>query len=125
MSSTAAASWRQVELTGRAPEEFSSAWKLSFMLQNPVHFPAAMAGTAQDIYWLWLGLIGVLGLFDTHLVFLAYSVLSLLLIAACLTPFDCDFATRARIAAVAAGVALAYCVSVLLILYVIWTPVDE
>jgi uncharacterized membrane protein len=119
-----AAIWRQVDLTGRAAQEFSPTWKLAFMLQHPLHFPAAVAGTVKEIYWLWLSLIGVLGLVDTYLRDWVYPVLSLLLIAACLTPMGGNLATRGRIAAVAGLVAVAYCLAVFLIFYLIWTPID-
>jgi uncharacterized membrane protein len=124
MTSGDAGTWRQVELTGREAEEFKAAWKLTFLLQRPMHFPLAVAATFEDSYWLWVSLIGVMGLFDTLLQNWVYPTLSLLLFAACLTPVDAHFAWRARVAAVAALAAAAYALAVFLIFFLIWTPID-
>jgi uncharacterized membrane protein len=118
------AAWRIVELTGNAPKQFDPAWKFGFMVDHPLHFPAAVMGTFKDTAELWRQLIGVLGLFDTVLQPWTYPAISILLVVACLTPVELSFATRHWIAAVAAMTGAAYCLAVFLIFYLIWTPTD-
>jgi len=118
------AAWRLAELTGRDPQQFDPAWKVSFMLEHPMHFPAAVFATLRDIGELWRQLIGVLGLFDTVLHPWTYPAITLLLAAACLTQVDRGAATRHWVSAVAGLTAAAYVLAVFLIFYLVWTPPD-
>jgi uncharacterized membrane protein len=123
VSSADVAAWRLVELTGTAAQEFNPGWKLHFMLAHPLEFPAAVIGMfrAMDGAEFLRQLIGVLGLFDTVLRPSAYAAIGLLLAATLVSPLPC----AARLpAALAAGItALVYGLAILLIFYVIWTPV--
>ena len=75
------ASWRLTGGTGLPPEQFEAAWKLGFMLEHPLHFPAVMATTiVNHVPDLWRQLIGMLGWLDTRLVAWAYPTLSVLLV---------------------------------------------
>jgi uncharacterized membrane protein len=118
------AAWRLAELTGRAAEQFDPAWKLRFMLEHPMRFPMTVITTFRDVGELWRQMIGVLGLFDTVLQPWAYPAITLLLVAASLTPVDRGAATRHWLAVVAGVTAGAYILAVFLIFYLVWTPTD-
>jgi uncharacterized membrane protein len=115
--------WRLVELTGIPPEQFSPAWKLRFMLQNPSDFPQALFGTLGQIGELWRQLIGVLGLFDTVLATWAYPLLTTLLLGSWTAALELSAPVRRRLAWVAGVTAAAYSVAICMIFYLVWTPI--
>jgi uncharacterized membrane protein len=124
VSSADVAAWRLVELTGAAAQEFNPGWKLHFMLAHPLAFPSAVIGMfrAMDMAEFLRQIIGVLGLFDTMLRPWLYAAVGLLLAATFMTPLHC----AARLPCVlAVGITtLVYGLAVLLIFYVIWTPIQ-
>lgn len=126
-SSADVAAWRLVELHGEKLEEFDPAWKLAFMLNNPSHLPMSFLGLLQtiDAGEFWRQVIGVLGLFDTVLAYWVYPVVTVLLLATFLVRLDADRPERHRVARAALASALLYCLAVLLIFYLIWTPVHD
>ena len=124
LSSAEVAAWRLTELTGIPTKQFDPAWKLGFMLREPLHFPQAAFATLTDIGELWRQLIGVLGLFDTVLQLWAYPAISILVLATCITPMYLPAATRLRIASVAILTAAVYSIGIFLIFYLVWTPID-
>ena len=124
LSSADVAAWRLVELTGAAAHEFSPGWKLRFMLAHPLEFPEAVIGMLanKDAIEFSYQVIGVLGLFDTVLQPWVYAAIGLLLVGTFISPLG---RAARRSCALAAGVtALAYCLAVVLIFYLIWTPVS-
>jgi uncharacterized membrane protein len=124
-SSADVAAWRLAVLTGVDPVQFEPVWKLGFMLEHPLAFPAALWGTLSpaNAKELWVQLIGVLGMFDTVLHWWVYPALSALLIPSFFVRLE--LGARARHGArVAGAAALAYCLAVFAILYLVWTPVD-
>ena len=124
MSSADVAAWRLVEITGAAAHEFAPGWKLRFMLAHPLEFPEAVIGMLanKDAVEFWHQVIGVLGLFDTVLQPWVYAAIGLLLVGTFVSPLGC--AARLSCALAAGVTALAYCLAVILIFYLIWTPVD-
>jgi Predicted membrane protein (DUF2142) len=70
----------------------------------------------------WHQVIGVLGLFDTVLRPWVYTAIGWLLAATFVSPFGGGPRLRYGLAAVI--VALAYCFAVVLIFYLIWTPIN-
>jgi uncharacterized membrane protein len=124
VSSADVAAWRLVEITGANAEQFSPGWKLRFMISNPLAFPSALLGmlAKTDPLEFWRQVIGVLGLFDTVLQAWLYDLIGLLLIATFVSPLG----NGRRLACVLAALftALAYCLAIFLIFYLIWTPVD-
>ena len=118
------AAWRLYEGTDVAPQEFNALWKLKFMLENPLHFPAALVTSLDFSAELWRQMIGVLGWLDTRLQSWTYPIVSALLIVAGLERLPLDAATRVRVAAVAGITALAYCLLVFLIFYLTSTPAE-
>jgi uncharacterized membrane protein len=120
------ASWRMVEITGRGPEAFDPATKLSRMIEHPLHFPLAVLGAldAGSVAELWRQTIGVLGLFDTVLLGWLYPVISLLVLASFLTPLSLAPSDRWQIPASAAVTTIAYIAVVYLISYLVFTPSD-
>jgi uncharacterized membrane protein len=123
-SSADVAPWRLVEITGAAPDEFAPAWKLRFMIVHPLDFPYAVIGMFRnkDISEFWHQVIGVLGLFDTVLRPWVYTAIGWLLAATFVSPFGGGPRLRYGLAAVI--VALVYCFAVVLIFYLIWTPIN-
>ena len=123
VSSADVAAWRLVELTGANAEQFSPGWKLRFMMSNPLAFPSALLGmfTKTDPLEFWRQVIGVLGLFDTVLRAWFYDLIGVLLVATFVSPLG----NGRRLACVLASLctALAYCLAIFLIFYLIWTPV--
>jgi uncharacterized membrane protein len=150
VSSADVAAWRLVEITGAAALEFDPAWKLRFMIAHPLAFPEAVLGLIvnKHVVEFWHQLIGVLGLFDTVLQPWVYAAIGVLLAGTFIAPLGLNAcpgkslpsgvdprvgtgfpmrtcAKSRRACAFAAGVtALAYCLVVILIFYLIWTPVD-
>ncbi len=126
-SSADVAAWRLVHLHGEKLEEFDPAWKLAFLLKNPSHLPMSFLGLLQTLNpsEFWRQVIGVLGLFDTVLAAWVYPVLTMLLFATFLVRLDADRRERYRLAWAALASALLYALAVLLIFYLIWTPVHD
>ena len=94
------------------------------MLAQPLAFPEAVLGMIanKDAVEFWHQVIGVLGLFDTVLQPWVYTAIGLLLAGTLVSPLGVG---SRRACALAAGVtALAYCLAVVLIFYLVWTPVD-
>ena len=120
------AAWRMVEITGQNLDAFSPAEKLAYLLDHPLHFPAAVIGALheKDLAELWRQVIGVLGLFDTVLQGWVYPTLSGLLVSTFLTRLPLAPAARWQVAAVAGITALAYIVVVYFICYLVFTPLD-
>lgn len=123
ISSADVAAWRLVELTGTNAEQFSPGWKLRFMASNPLAFPRALLGmfAKTDPLEFWRQVIGVLGLFDTVLRGWFYDLITLLLVATFVSPLGNG--RRAACALAALFTAIAYCLAIFLIFYLIWTPV--
>lgn len=120
------AAWRVYADEGRSPEHFSLGWKLSFMLQEPLHFPRAMFATLfGEAFGLWRQLIGVLGWLDTHLHLGVYILLSVLFLPTVFERLSFDAATRHRVAVCAALAIAGYVTAVFLILFITWTPPEE
>jgi hypothetical protein len=94
------------------------------MMANPLAFPSAVLGllTTTDPLEFWRQVIGVLGLFDTVLRAWFYNAIGILLIATLVPPLG----HGRRLACVLAALvtALAYCLAIFLIFYLIWTPVN-
>src|SRR5262249_30498242 len=120
------AAWRLADLTGKDAQQFDPLWKLGFMLEHPLHFAGAVAGTfeAKNLPELWWQVIGVLGLFDTVLRAWTYPVISLLLIGTFFSRFDLARALRLRVALASLATTLAYGIALLAIFYLVWTPID-
>jgi uncharacterized membrane protein len=120
------ATWRMVEITGQNLDAFSPAVKLSYLLDHPLRFPAAVIGTLheKDLGQLWRQVIGVLGLFDTVLQGWVYPTVSGLLFCTFLTRLPFAPATRYQVAIVAGITALAYIVVVCFVCYLVFTPLD-
>ena len=123
VSSADVAAWRLVEITGANAEQFSPGWKLRFMMSNPLAFPSALLGmlTKTDPLEFWRQVIGVLGLFDTVLRAWFYALIGVLLVATFVSPLGNG--RRLACALAALVTTLAYCLTIFLIFYVIWTPV--
>ncbi len=117
--------WRVIAGTGVPADRFDLSAKLAFMLENPLHFFAAMVSTLDNWRELSRSVIGILGWGDTHLQGWVYRVVAVLLGASFLTRLELDRATRLRAAAVAGLGALGYFVVVFLIFYLTWTPIAE
>ena len=124
VSSADVAAWRLVELTGANAEQFSPGWKLRFMVTNPLAFPNALLGmftkTRSDGV-LASGYRGAWAVRHRP----AGMVLPSDRVA---VGRDIRVAARQRSPAWLAHwprsvTALAYCLAVFLIFYLIWTPV--
>jgi uncharacterized membrane protein len=120
------AAWRMVELTGQQPVTFDAAARLRYLLEDPLHFPAAVLHAVRgiDLGELWRQVIGVLGLFDTVLQAWVYPTVSALLLATFFMRLRLPQAARWRVAVVAAITTLAYTATVYLICYVSFTPLN-
>ena len=90
-------------LTGRDPAAFDPAGKVSYLLDHPLDFPAAILGSldANALGELWRQMIGVLGLFDTVLQPWVYPMLTALLIGTFFVPLPMAPPARRQIAIVA------------------------
>jgi hypothetical protein len=78
----------------------------------------------QGLADLWRQAIGVLGLFDTVLQDWVYPSVSVLLLGALFAPLPLTPAVRGKVATTAAIVAFAYAVSVYLVCYLSFTPLE-
>jgi len=120
------ATWRMVEITGQNLDAFNPAVKLTFLLDHPLHFPAAVINALheKDLGELWRQVIGVLGLFDTVLQPWVYPTVSGLLLCTFLMRLPLAPATRYQVATVAGITTLAYIVVVYFICYLVFTPLN-
>jgi uncharacterized membrane protein len=118
--------WRMVEITGQDAAAFDPVVKLSHLLNHPLHFPAAVIGAIRenDLGELWRQAIGVLGLFDTVLQDWVYPTVSVLLVSTFFARLPLTPAARGQVAITAAVAACAYAVSVYLVCYLSFTPLD-
>jgi len=120
------ATWRMVDITGQNLDAFNPAVKLTYLLDHPMHFPAAVitALHEKDLGELWRQVIGVLGLFDTVLQRWVYPTVSGLLLCTFLTRLPLAPAARYQVATVAGITALTYIVVVYFVCYLVFTPLD-
>jgi uncharacterized membrane protein len=121
------AAWRMVELTGYDLTAFDPVFKIRHLLADPLHFPAAIVRTMQNMGAGELGrqVIGVLGLFDTVLEGWVYPALTIFLFGTFLAALPANYATRRRIAIGTAVTGLAYVLGVYFICYLVFTPHDS
>lgn len=119
------AAWRLLEAESHPREHFDPLWKLAYMLEHPFHFPLA-AWTAVTVWGdrLWPELIGILGWQDILLQPWTYVALTVLLLLVPLQKLNLDGAVRARVAAISGLAVLAYVVTVYLIFFLTYTPLD-
>jgi uncharacterized membrane protein len=124
LSAADAGTWRLVELTGTAPEQFTVGWKLHYLISHPDAFLRALWGwfAKTDAGEFGRQVIGVLGLFDTVLRPWLYPTIGILLVAAFVARLHLPM--RSRCATAALLTALGYAFAVFLILYIVWTPVQ-
>jgi len=120
------AAWRMAEITGQNLDAFNPAVKLTYLLDHPLHFPAAVISALheKDLGELWRQVIGVLGLFDTVLQRWVYPTVSGLLLYTFLTRLPLPPAARYQIATVASITAVAYILVVYFVCYLVFTPLD-
>src|SRR6266851_5953673 len=120
------ATWRMVEITGQDLDAFNPAVKLTYLLDHPLHFPAAVISALHEkaLGELWRQVIGVLGLFDTVLQHWVYPTVSGLLLYTFLTRLPLAPAARYQVATVAGITALAYIVVVYFVCYLVFTPLN-
>jgi uncharacterized membrane protein len=95
------------------------------MWEHPLHFPLA-AWTAVTVWGdrLWQELIGILGWQDILLQPWTYFVLTVCLLLVSLQTLNLDGAVRARVAVLTGFAVLAYVVTVYLIFFLTYTPLD-
>ena len=117
--------WRITGETDQARDAFDPVAKLRFMLEHPMHFPAALLQSLDYSVELWRQLIGVLGWLDTYLVPLAYPTLTALTIVTFAEKLQVDSERRYRIAFWCIAAVLAYILAIFLIFYLSWTPIDS
>jgi Predicted membrane protein (DUF2142) len=119
------AAWRLVEAETHPREHFDPLWKLAYMWEHPLHFPLA-AWTALTVWGdrLWQELIGILGWQDVLLQPWTYFVLTVCLLLVSLQKLHLDGAVRARVAVLTGFAVLAYVVTVYLIFFLTYTPLD-
>jgi uncharacterized membrane protein len=119
------AAWRLVENETHPREHFDPLWKLAYMWEHPLHFPLA-AWTALTAWGdrLWPELIGILGWQDVPLGPWTYFVLTGLLLVVPLQRLKLDDAMRARVAIITGLAVLAYVMTVYLIFFLIYTPLN-
>ncbi len=123
VAGTDVGTWRIIGGTGVPAEQFSLGWKIAFMLENPWHFPAAMAATlTAEAAGLWRQLIGVLGWLDVKLATWVYVFVSGCLALVACEKLDRDAVTRWRLALVSLFLIGVYTTLVFLILFITWTP---
>jgi Predicted membrane protein (DUF2142) len=119
------AAWRLLEGEIHPREHFDPLWKLAYMWEHPLHFPLA-AWTALTVWGdrLWQELIGILGWQDILLPPWIYFVLTVFLLLVPLQKLNLDGALRARLAVLTGLAVLAYVVTVYLIFFLTYTPLD-
>jgi uncharacterized membrane protein len=113
-------------LTGQDAVSFDPVARLKYLLEHPLHFPAAVirAVGEKELAELWRQLIGVLGLFDTVLQTWVYPAISALLLGTFPTRLPLPHTARRQAAILAAITTLAYAVAIYLICYLTFTPLD-
>jgi uncharacterized membrane protein len=117
--------WRLGMAESYLREQFDPLWKLAYMWEHPLHFPAAVWTTLT--VWgdrLWPELIGILGWQDVWLPFWVYIVLTIILMLVPLQRLNLPGAVRARVAIITSICVLGYFVAVYLIFFLSYTPVD-
>jgi uncharacterized membrane protein len=116
-----AAAWRMVEITGQDLVAFDPGVKILYLLDHPLHFPAAVFGSLheKDLGELWRQVIGVLGLFDTVLQSWVYPTISGLLLATFFMRLPIAPAARRQVAIMAGGTILAYGFTVYFVCYLV------
>jgi uncharacterized membrane protein len=119
------AAWRLLEQETHPREHFDPLWKLVYMWEHPLHFPLAM-WTALTVWGdrLWQELIGVLGWQDITLPFWTYVVLTVLLLFVPLQKLNVDDGVRARVAVITGVALVSYVITVYLIFFITYTPLD-
>jgi uncharacterized membrane protein len=125
-SSADVAAWRMVEITGQDASAFDPSVKLSYLLSQPPHFPAAVLASLHEngLAVLWRQTIGVLGLFDTVLQPWVYPTVTALLLGTLFMRLPITAAARREVAVIAGATAFAYVVAVYLVCYLVFTPLD-
>lgn len=120
------ATWRMVEITGQNLDAFDPSAKLAYLINHPLHFPAAVftAVREKSVGELWRQGIGVLGLFDTVLLGWVYPTVSILLVGTFLARLPLAPVDRYQVSALAAVTALAYIFVIYLISYLVFTPLN-
>jgi Predicted membrane protein (DUF2142) len=119
------AAWRLLENENHPREHFDPLWKLAFMWEHPLHFPLA-TWTALTTWGdrLWPELIGILGWQDIPLGPWTYFVLTGFLLVVPLQSLKLDNAIRARVAIITGLAVLAYVITVYLIFFLTYTPLN-
>jgi hypothetical protein len=119
------AAWRLLDAETHPREHFNPLWKLAYMWENPLHFPLA-AWTALTVWGdpLWKELIGILGWQDILLRPWVYFVLTVILLLVPLQKLNLDGAVRARVAVISGVAVLGYVVTVYLIFFLTYTPLN-
>ena len=119
------AAWRLLEGETHPREHFDPLWKLAYMWEHPLHFPLA-AWTSVSVWGdrLWPELIGILGWQDILLRPWTYLVLTVFLLLVPLQKVNLDGAVRARVAVITGLAVLGYIVTVYLIFFLIYTPLN-
>jgi Predicted membrane protein (DUF2142) len=119
------AAWRLLENENHPREHFDPLWKLAYMWEHPLHFPLA-AWTALTGWGdrLWPELIGILGWQDIPLGPWTYFVLTGFLLVVPLQRLKLDDAVRTRVAIITGLAVLAYVMTVYLIFFLTYTPLN-
>ena len=119
------AAWRLLEGETHPREHFDPLWKLGYMWEHPLHFPLA-AWTTLTVWGdgLWQELIGILGWQDILLQPWTYFVLTVMLLLVSLQKLNFDGAVRARVTAITGLAVLGYVITVYLIFFITYTPVN-
>jgi uncharacterized membrane protein len=117
--------WRLLEQESHPREHFDPLWKLIYMWEHPLHFPLAM-WTAITVWGdrLWQELIGILGWQDIVLPVWTYVALTILLLFVPLQTLDVPSGLRARVAIVTGIGLIGYVITVYLIFFLTYTPLD-
>jgi uncharacterized membrane protein len=117
--------WRLLEGESHPREHFDPLWKVAFMWEHPLHFPLAV-WTALTVWGdrLWQELIGILGWQDILLQPWTYSVLTVFLLFVPLQKLNLDDAVRARVAVLTGLAVLGYVLTVYLIFFLTYTPLN-
>src|SRR3954471_1048178 len=117
--------WRLLEGESHPREHFDPLWKVAFMWEHPLHFPLA-AWTALTVWGdrLWQELIGILGWQDILLPPWTYFLLTVFLLLVPLQKLNLEGALRARVAVLTGLAVLAYVVTVYLIFFLTYTPLN-
>jgi uncharacterized membrane protein len=119
------AAWRLLEGETHPREHFDPLWKLAYMWEHPLHFPLA-AWTAVTVWGdrLWPELIGILGWQDILLRPWTYFMLTVFLLLVPLQKLNLDGAVRTRVAVITGLTVLVYVVTVYLIFFLTYTPLN-